>query len=86
MIVIRPKICFTLNNGIFDKHISCQFNFPYNEILEKCFLYDSISSIGDSRKVKDTIFQIKEIIVGKVNSHLIIGYDQDVVIECYKDK
>lgn len=86
MIVIRPEIIFTFEDKAYDKQIKCQFNYPYNEILDKCFLTDTVSSIGSIKKVENTLLEIEEVIRGERNNHVIIGYDQDSVIHCFKDK
>ena len=86
MIYLRAYIAFTIDGNNSAKLIQGQFNFPYNEILHKCFRNDSQSSIGSIEKVDKTLSQIDGVMRGEQKMHLIIGYDQDPVIECYKEK
>jgi len=86
MINLRPYIAFTMNGYKTSMLIQGQFNFPYDEILHKCFRNDSQSSIGSIEKIDVTLHEINRVIHGDKYVHLIIGYDQDPVIECYKEK
>lgn len=86
MIKLRPYIAFTINENKTYKLIQGQFNFPYNEILHKCFRNDPQSSLGTIEKVDKSLEQLNKLINGDIEMFLIIGYDQDPVIECLKEK
>ncbi len=88
MMKYNVSITYHINRGNFNQIPTIRLNFwhPYNEILDKCFLNDSESSIGSIGKIDNTLSKIEDVIQEKIDVHLIIGYDQDPVIECYKEK